>query len=54
MKPLSKHQQSTLAKNRGIEVERGLNLLNARGRRIPPAVSFLVMAVAASLSKPRK
>jgi len=53
MKPLSKHQQATLAKNRGHSVEAGLAALNARGKILPAKKSLLVQAIAAAMDKAR-
>ncbi len=53
MKPLSKAQQATLAKNRGIPVREGLAVLNARGKKLPVKHSLLALAVAATVGKNR-
>lgn len=53
MKPLSKHQQTTLTKNRGYPVAAGLAALNAHGKKLPQQKSALALAVAATMSKPK-
>lgn len=50
MKPLSKAQQATLVKNRGVQVQAGIAALNARGKILPVKKSALVMAFAVALA----